>query len=117
MCVYMTDDFVPRLDILPSPQRPLWDEFAAVPTEFVLYGGTAVALHLGHRQSLDFDFFGNRPLDAEKLAAAIPFMTAATITRHEPNTLEVTVNRGGPVKLSFFGVPGLPHLAPPHIAA
>lgn len=73
----MTDDFTPRLDILPKPQRQIWDELAAVPPEFVLYGGTAVALHLGHRQSLDFDFFGNRSFDPALLTAAIPFMAAA----------------------------------------
>jgi hypothetical protein len=43
----MTDDFRPRLDILPPAQRRLWDELAAVPAEFVLYGGTAIALRLG----------------------------------------------------------------------
>jgi hypothetical protein len=112
----MTDDFGLHLDILPKPQRRLWEELAAVPPEFVLYGGTAVALHLGHRQSLDFDFFGNRPLDPAKLTASLPFMTAATITQREPNTLSGIVDRGGPVKLSFFGVPALPRLAPPHIA-
>ena len=110
----MTDDFAPRLDILPKPQRRLWDELAAVPPEFVLYGGTAVALHLGHRQSADFDFFGNRPFDPAKLTASVPFLTAAMITQREPNTLSGIVDRGGPVKLSFFGVPGLPRLAPPH---
>jgi hypothetical protein len=112
----MTDNFAPRLDILPTPQRRLWDELAAVPTEFVLYGGTAVALHLGHRQSVDFDFFGNRPFDPARLTAAIPFMHAATITQREPNTLSGIVDRGGAVKLSFFGVPGIPRLVPPHIA-
>ena len=112
----MTDDFAPRLDILPKPQQRLWNELAAVPPEFVLYGGTAVALHLGHRQSVDFDFFGNQPFDPAKLAASIPFMAAATITQREPNTLSGIVDRGGPVRLSFFGVPGLPRLASPHIA-
>lgn len=112
----MSNDFVPRLDILPDPQRRLWDELADVPSEFVLYGGTAVALHLGHRQSVDFDFFGNRPFDSVKLTASIPFMTAATITQREPNTLSGIVDRDGPVKLSFFGVPKLPRLQPPHIA-
>jgi len=112
----MSDEFTPRLDILPDPQRQLWEELAAVPSEFVLYGGTAVALHLGHRQSLDFDFFGNRLFDPVNLTASIPFMTAATITQREPNTLSGIVDRNGPVKLSFFGVPGLLRLAPPHIA-
>ncbi len=112
----MTDDFTPRLDILPKAQRRLWDELAAVPAEFALYGGTAIALHLGHRKSMDFDFFGNRPFDPANLIAAIPFMAAATITQREPNTLSGTVDRGGSVKVSFFGVPGIPRLAPPHIA-
>ncbi len=115
-CRAMTDEFMPRLDILPKPQRRLWDELADIPPEFVLYGGTAVALHLGHRQSLDFDFFGNRPFDAAELTAAIPLMAAATITQREPNTLSGIVDRGGPVRLSFFGVPGIARLAPPHVA-
>src|SRR5271157_3389648 len=106
----MTDNFAPRLDILPKPQRRLWDELAAVPPEFVLYGGTAIALHLGHRQSLDFDFFGNRFFDPGRLAAKIPFLTGATLTQQEPNTVSSIVDRGGPVKVSFFGLPDIPRL-------
>jgi hypothetical protein len=116
-CAGMTDDFAPRLDVLPKPQRRLWDELAAVPPEFVLYGGTAIALHLGHRHSVDFDFFGSQAFDPAKLTASVPFMTAAKITQRAPNTLSGIVDRGGPVKLSFFGVPGLPRLAPPAIVS
>jgi hypothetical protein len=112
----MTTDFAPRLDILPPPQRRLWDELAAVPEEFVLYGGTAIALHLGHRESVDFDFFGNKPLDPARLVPAVPFLAGALVTQREPNTLSCTVDRGGAVKLSFFGLPGLPRLLPPLIA-
>jgi len=111
----MTDDFTPWLEILPEPQRRLWEELAAIPPEFVLYGGTAIALHLGHRRSVDFYFFGNR-FDPARLTASIPFLDEATITQAEPDTLSCIVNRGGPVKLSFFGVPGLTRLAPPHVA-
>ena len=112
----MAADFTPRLDILPPPQRRLWDELSMVPPEFVLYGGTAVALHLGHRKSLDFDFFGNQPLDASYLVPAVPFLAGATVTQRAPNTFSCTVDRGGVVKLSFFGVPGLSRLATPHIS-
>ena len=52
----MGDRFVPRIDMLLAPQRRLWDELIDVPEQFVLYGGTAVALYLGHRDSVDFDF-------------------------------------------------------------
>src|SRR5205085_7929658 len=49
--------FAARLDILPAPQRTLWSELVALPRHFVLYGGTALALRLGLRVSVDFDFF------------------------------------------------------------
>ena len=113
----MSPHFPPRLDILAPPQRRLWGELAAVPPEFVLYGGTAIALQLGHRQSVDFDFFGTRPLDPTLLVPALPFLAAATVTQREPNTFSCLVDRGGVVKLSFFGVPRLPRLLPPLIAA
>jgi Nucleotidyl transferase AbiEii toxin, Type IV TA system len=95
----------------------------AVAGEFVLYSGTALALHLGHRESLDFDFFGNKPLDPAKLVPAAPFLVGAIVTQREPNTFSCTVDRGGVVKLSFFGLPGFPRLmlrtlhrqCPPHI--
>ncbi len=112
----MLDRFLPRLDILPPAQRRLWPELIGVPPEFVLYGGTAIALHLGHRQSVDFDFFGNRPLDPTELALGMPFLTGATITQRAPNTLSCIVDRDGEVKLSFFGVPELARLRPPLVA-
>jgi len=112
----VTADFQPKLIILPAPQRRLWDELATVPDEFVLYGGTALALHLGHRQSLDFDFFGNRPFEPAKLFARIPFLAGATITQQEPNTLSAIIDRDGPVKVSFFGLPDIGRVRPPHVA-
>ena len=112
----MTGCFRPHLEVLPAAQRRFWIELAAVPAEFVLYGGTAIALHLAHRQSVDFDFFGNQPFDPARLETAMPFMAAATITQRGPNTLSVTVERDGPVKLSFFGLPALSRLSAPHVA-
>lgn len=34
---------------------------------FALAGGTSLALQIGHRVSVDLDFFGNRPFDIEEL--------------------------------------------------
>lgn len=113
----MTDGFQPDLSILSASQRRLWDELEGVPGEFVLYGGTAIALHLGHRQSVDFDFFGNRLFDPATLAAGIAFLAGATITQQEANTLSAMIERDGPVKVSFFGLPDLARLRRPHIAA
>ncbi|MSU47870.1 MAG: hypothetical protein EXS37_02040 [Opitutus sp.] len=49
--------FQPKLDPLPPAQRAIWPLLVEIPRHFVLYGGTAVALRLGHRISVDFDFF------------------------------------------------------------
>ena len=53
----MTHVFSPRLDILPAAQRRLWPELSQTPSHFTLHSGTAIALRLVHRQSVDFDFF------------------------------------------------------------
>ncbi|HVJ52182.1 MAG TPA: nucleotidyl transferase AbiEii/AbiGii toxin family protein [Aliidongia sp.] len=112
----MVDTFDPRLDILPAAQRRLWDELGQILPQFVLYGGTAVALHLGHRQSVDFDFFGGEDFEPAALTRTIPFMADAVITQQAPSTLSATLDRGGPVKVSFFGLPSIRPQMPPQIA-
>lgn len=85
---------------------------SVLPESFTLYGDTAIALHLGHRASVDFDFFGSDGFDPRELPAQIPFLLGATTTQIEPQTLSVLVDRGGGVKVSFFGLPDFPRLAP-----
>ena len=100
----MTGEF-PRLDILPESQRRLWPRLAAIrDSGFVLYGGTAVALRLGHRQSVDFDFFSHREFRPEMLIREFRLLADAPIVQESPNTLTVLVpGEQGPVKISFFG--------------
>src|SRR5215210_2361805 len=93
----------PRLDILPSQQQRLWPELSQVPRHFVLYGGTAIALRLGNRQSIDFDFFTDRALSADALLRDIPFLKDAQLLQSEPNTVTFSVQREGEVRVSFFG--------------
>jgi hypothetical protein len=95
--------FTPKLEILPAAQRQLWDELGGTPPEFVLYGGTALALRLGHRTSEDFDFFSNNSFAPDVLRKGIPYLQDAELSQFEPNTLTAIVNRNGPVKVSFFG--------------
>jgi Nucleotidyl transferase AbiEii toxin, Type IV TA system len=109
------EKFVPRTDILPAPQQRLWRELSEVPEDFTLYGGTAIALHLGHRESIDFDFFSQKTFDSTVLRSAIPFMRDAQITQQAPNTLTGIIDRDGPIKVSFFGLPDLKRLQPPHV--
>ena len=97
--------FEPRLDILPGEQRALWPALARVPESFVLYGGTALALRLGHRTSVDFDFFSSEALDFDALFA-LPFVRDAEVLQQEPATLTISTPRAesaAPVKFSFFG--------------
>lgn len=93
----------PRTEILPPPQRALWPELTGVPRGFVLYGGTALALRLGHRASEDFDFFSNEDFRPDDLERRVPFLRDPRRLQSSPNTLVVQVDRGGPVKVSFFG--------------
>lgn len=109
-------EFSPRLDVLPEAQKRLWGELSGVPDEFVLCGGTALALHLGHRQSVDFDFFGNRAIDVTALESSLAFLAGAQVVQRERNALSAIVDRGAPLKVFFFGVPKLPRLATPSIA-
>ena len=99
---------IPHLETLPFEQQSIWPLLRpAAKLGFVLYGGTAIALRLGHRQSIDFDFFIEKTLDFDALYDAMPFLRTATVVQHEPNALTVLAAVSGqaeaPVKISFFG--------------
>jgi hypothetical protein len=108
--------FTPKLEILPAAQRTLWNELKDTPSHFVLYGGTALALRLGHRSSEDFDFFSNHSFTPGLLQKAIPFLRGAEVTQSEPNTLTAIVDRSGPTKISFFGALELNRVQDPDVA-
>lgn len=103
----MTGTFSPCLEVLPESQRRLWPELRpATDLGFVLYGGTAIALRLGHRQSIDFDFFTEKPLDRKALYAAMPFIQRAILLQSAADTLTFNVPDAElsdqHVKVSFF---------------
>jgi len=98
----------PRLDVLPQAQRLLWPSLKpAANVGFALYGGTAIALRLGHRSSVDFDFFSEAPLDRTALFESMPFLAPARVLQDRPDTVTFLVTPNGTssdtVKLSFFG--------------
>ncbi len=112
--------FRPRMDILPVAQRQLWPQLApACRLGFVLYGGTAIALRLGHRASVDFDFFTELPLNRDAIKAAFAFMPAATVLQDEVNAFSVLAPSGDPehphVKVSFFGTIGFGRVGDPEL--
>jgi hypothetical protein len=96
--------FAPKLSVLPAAQRAVWSDLKQLPKQFVLYGGTALALRLGHRRSEDFDFFADAPVRPDELLRTVPLLKDATVRQKEPDTLTVVVHRPEPVKISFFGL-------------
>jgi hypothetical protein len=81
---------------------------------FVLYGGTAIAIHLGHRASVDFDFFRSEPLDKDQIRARFSFVRGAPVLQDTPDTMVVLAERPtGSVKFSFFGGIGFGRVSDP----
>jgi hypothetical protein len=109
-------NFSPKLDTLPGSQRTVWKELTATPKQFVLYGGTALALRLGHRVSEDFDFFTNATFEPQNLLNRIPYLHGGKVTLLRENTLTCVLDRNGPVPVSFFGGLGLNRVADPDTA-
>jgi hypothetical protein len=99
----MPTRFEPDFTVLPPAQREIWPALEEA-AEQQFYGGTAVALQLGHRPSLDFDFFRKPALDKAGLINVLRVLDGADILQEAPNTFVVSVRMpSGPVKLSFFG--------------
>jgi len=70
---------------------------------FILVGGTAIALHLGHRRSVDFDLFTNSQIDLEKIRNIVrnEFKIEQTLVE-EPEELTIVANG---VKITFYRYP------------
>jgi hypothetical protein len=99
----LMNSFRPDLSVLPLAQKKIWSKLASIPKNFVLYGGTAIALQLGHRSSVDFDFFSSEPADSDHLYAIVSsFLGPFEITQSRQNTLSIITSSDEPVKLSFF---------------
>ena len=73
----------PNLTTLPPAQRALFAELGNTPEAFTLYGGTALALHLGHRVSVDFHFLSNEGFDPMALSRSLPYLKGAEILQVE----------------------------------
>lgn len=79
--------------------RGIFDNFDA---EYYLAGGTALALRIGHRKSVDLDYFSAKPIDTISLKRDISetFSSVKTeILFEEKNTLWCMING---VKVSFI---------------
>ena len=71
--------------------------------EYYLVGGTAIALHIGHRRSIDFDLFKITTLRPKNIVSVIStFNFPYLITRRVTEQMNVTIHD---VKFTFFQYP------------
>lgn len=71
--------------------------------EFYLVGGTAIALYIGHRRSIDFDLFKYSSLHPKGIISKISlFGFPYLVTRRVSEQLNMTINE---VKFTFFEYP------------
>ena len=75
-----------------------------------------MALRLGHRQSVDFDFFSNQGFEPSNLLWSLAALRESRVDQRGDNTLSVVVDRRGPVRLSFFGAVGMNRVHDPDLA-
>lgn len=110
-----------QLSVLPTEQQEIWGAFVdADLSDFMLYGGTALALQYGHRISVDFDFFGSAQVTPALMQKRIPWLADNTVAvlQNSKNTYTVQVHSptspdGKTVKLSFFGELNFPTMGEP----
>lgn len=71
--------------------------------DFGLVGGTAIALHIGHRESIDFDLFSLDDFENDKIRKKIvKAKRIARIIRDETGQFTLEINT---VKFTFFHYP------------
>jgi len=90
-------------EILSETQRELLSFIVQFHPRFGLCGGTAISLHIGHRESIDFDLFSNKEVSVEtirkKLVQVDPYFSVLV-----KNEDEYTVVGKG-VKMTFLHYP------------
>jgi len=90
-------------NILDKERQEILPLLAKLPAGFYLAGGTALALQIGHRDSVDFDFFIDQDIDTNVLFEELRevFQDHELLkTQEEKNTLSVIID--GSIKLSFM---------------
>ncbi len=92
-----------HIEILSSEQRALLPLVKQFKREFYLVGGTAIALYLGHRKSIDFDLFKTGTLNHKRNLERIQQSGFAyQVTRRVTEQMNCIVND---VKVTFFQYP------------
>lgn len=89
--------------ILTEEQKQLLPFVKACGQRFYLVGGTAVALQIGHRKSIDFDLFSSQPLNKQWINKVIKEHNLNFIARFQDgDQLTGMVNS---VQITFYEYP------------
>lgn len=92
-----------HLDILDKKRQELLFNLLPFTKDYVLGGGTALALQLNHRKSFDFDFFSSSPLPKNLLEKLCPKIPIGNIAVDSPD--ELTVFTKNEIKITFLHYP------------
>ena len=96
-------------EILTKEQTELLNFIKEFKRSFYLVGGTAIALQLGHRRSIDFDLFSPKPLNL-KLISDKFYKKNIKIGRIFLRTQEQYTLNSNSVQITFFHYPyNIPH--------
>ncbi len=93
-------------NVLDAKRQNILSLFSNNFSSFYLAGGTALALHFGHRKSIDFDFFTVQNFESTVLqeeAKKIFKNHGFIVQQQEKNTLSFLVD--GEIQISFFSYP------------
>ncbi len=91
-------------EVLTEEQQELLPLIKSFSKEYVLVGGTAVALHIGHRRSIDFDLFTAQDIHRGRIRNLIDQSGFAVeeLLYEAFDQMHVVVNS---VKITFFSFP------------
>jgi len=89
-------------ETLSENTRIVLDKIAPIATPFYLAGGTALALLLGHRISIDLDFFSENAFSVSSLVLQLNTLGNLKIEDQSENTFNGSLDG---VKISFFYYP------------
>ena len=90
-------------NILDQERKEFLPFLPKITQDFYLAGDTGLALQLGHRDSIDFDFFSDSNFDPQELFDTCQKTLSdytLRIIQQEPHTLSMLIN--DTIKLSFF---------------
>ena len=91
-------------DILTEEQQRLLTLVKLFRQDFYLAGGTAIALQIGHRRSIDFDLFSGKPLRTTKIINTISRDNHRIDATLEESREELTMIIDG-IKMTFMEYP------------